>query len=114
MARNRTILNNKGIQKMTKTTVTRKPSAKVLEITQGTYYRKNNDQHPDDQLSIYLLTVVGRNTTSNDQLRPQFRWSLINTETGVAYRYDSETIEEAFCGQMSTFVQIESIRITAN
>jgi len=43
---------------MTKIAVTRKPSAKVLEITQGTYYRKNNDQHPDDQLSIYLLTVV--------------------------------------------------------
>jgi len=103
---------------MTKLTITQKPSAKKpIELTPGIYYRKENaklsNQDSDEFCSVYLLTAVSRKTVTNINAPKDLkRWSLINIETGRPYNLNSESVDEAFNGQMDEFTQIESIHIT--
>jgi len=98
---------------MTKLTIVQKPKEKKpVKRTPGTYYRRNNNERPDI-FCIYLLTAVSQNTRNNDGPKGDVtRWFLINIETGTPYNLNSESIDEAFNGQMDQFTQIESIHIT--
>ena len=103
---------------MTKIVITQKPSAKKQKkFAPGTYYIKENakrsDQDSDEFCSVYLLTAVSRKTVTNINAPKDLkRWSLINIETGRPYNLNSESVDEAFNGQMDEFTQIESIHIT--